>query len=75
VTPLRGVSVQRYIFGTLLVALNRHDANTPTQDRGQLGVAELVEGAVIVDRRVQRVLERLDPFVDGGASEASRAAA
>jgi hypothetical protein len=25
--------------------------------------------------QVQRVLERLDPFVDGGASEASRAAA
>ena len=29
-----------------------HDANTPAQDRCQLGVAELVYGAMVVDRRV-----------------------
>ena len=46
------VSVQCRTFSTLLVALNRRDANTPAQDRGQLGVAEFVNGAVIVDRRV-----------------------
>ena len=39
-------------FRTLLVALYRHDANTPAQDRTQLGVTELVKGAVVVDRRV-----------------------
>ena len=38
--------------GTLLVALYRHDANTPAQDRSQLGVTELVKGAVVVDRCV-----------------------
>jgi hypothetical protein len=36
----------------LLIALCRRDANMPAQDRCQLGVAELVSGAVIVDRRV-----------------------
>src|SRR5262249_32432599 len=44
------VSVEHPTFSMLLVAL--YDANTPTQDRNQLGVAELVEGAVVVDRRV-----------------------
>jgi hypothetical protein len=34
------------------VALYSHDANTPAQDRGQFGVAKFVNGAVIVDRRV-----------------------
>jgi hypothetical protein len=52
VAPRYGVSVECPIFRTLLVALYRHDANTPAQDRGQLGVAEFVNGAVIVDRRV-----------------------
>jgi hypothetical protein len=36
----------------LLVAHYRHDANTPPQNGTQLGVTELVNGAVIVDRRV-----------------------
>jgi hypothetical protein len=38
--------------GTLLITLYGNDANTPAQDRTQLGVAELVKGAIIVDRRV-----------------------
>src|SRR5215831_6319261 len=46
------VSVQCPTFRTLLVALYRHDTNTPAQDRSQLGVTELVKGAVVVDRRV-----------------------
>ena len=46
------VSIECPTFRTLLVALYRHDANTPAQDRTQLGVAELVKGAVVVDRRV-----------------------
>ena len=37
---------------TLLVTLYRHDANTPAQDRCQLGITKLVKGAVVVDRRV-----------------------
>jgi hypothetical protein len=37
---------------TLLLTLYGHDANTPAQDRSQLGVAKFVNGAVIVDRRV-----------------------
>jgi hypothetical protein len=48
-TPL---SVECPTLRTLLVALNRRDANTSAQDRGQLCVAEFVNGAVIVDRRV-----------------------
>src|SRR6516162_8108754 len=48
--------------GTLLVALYRHDANTPAQDRSQLVVAELVKGAVVVDRCVD--------YLDGLAFEA-----
>ena len=40
------VSVECPTFRTLLVTLYRHDANTPAQDRTQLGVAELVNGAV-----------------------------
>ena len=46
------VSIECPTFGTLLVTLYRHDANTPAQDRTQLGIAELVKGAVVVDRRV-----------------------
>ena len=46
------VSIQCPTFKTLLVTLYRHDANTPAQDRTQLGIAELVKGAVVVDRRV-----------------------
>ena len=45
------VSVECPTF-TLLVALYRHDANTPAQDRSQLSVAELPNGAAVVDRRV-----------------------
>ena len=45
-------SIKRLTFRTLLLALNRHDANAPAQDRTQLGVAEFVNGAVVVDRRV-----------------------
>ena len=41
------VSVQCGILGTLLVALSKRRANTPAQDRTQLGVAELVNGAVV----------------------------
>jgi hypothetical protein len=43
------VSVERPTFRTLLVALNRHDADAPAQNRGQLVFAELVKGAVVVD--------------------------
>jgi hypothetical protein len=46
------VSVECPTFGTLLIALYRHDTNTPAQDRTRLGVTELVKGAVVVDRRV-----------------------
>jgi hypothetical protein len=46
------VSVEWLTLGTLLVALYGHDANTPAQDRSQLGVAELLNGAVVIDRRV-----------------------
>ena len=46
------VSVECPTFRTLLVALYRTDANTPAQDRTQLGVTELVKGAVVVDRCV-----------------------
>ena len=50
------VSVQYRTFRTLLlITLHKHDANTPAQDRGQLGVAEFVNGAVIVDRRVDHL--------------------
>jgi hypothetical protein len=45
-------SVECPTFRTLLLTLYSNDANTPPQDRGQLGVAEFVNGAVIVDRRV-----------------------
>ena len=45
------VSVECPTQRTLLVALYRNDAKTPAQDRTQLGVAELVNGAVVVDRR------------------------
>jgi hypothetical protein len=45
-------SVECPTFRTLLVTLYRHDANTPAQDRSQLGVAELVNGAMIINRRV-----------------------
>jgi hypothetical protein len=41
------VSVECLTFRTLLIALDRHDANAPAQDRGQLGVAELRHGAVV----------------------------
>jgi hypothetical protein len=44
------VSVECPTFRTLLVA--QHDANTPAQDRSQLGVGELLNDAVVVDRRV-----------------------
>ena len=40
------------MFRTRFVALYRNDANTPAQDRGQLGVAVFVNGAMVVDRRV-----------------------
>jgi hypothetical protein len=46
------VSVECPTFRTVLVTLYGHDANTPAQDRTQLGIAELVKGAVVVDRRV-----------------------
>jgi len=46
------VSVQCGILGTLLVALSKRRANTPAQDRTQLGVAEFVYGAMVVDCRV-----------------------
>ena len=36
-------------FRTLLVSLYRHDANTPAQDRTQLGVAVFADLAVIDD--------------------------
>jgi len=48
---IHSVSVEHPTFGTILVTLYGHDANTPAQDRCQLGVAELVKGAVIRDRR------------------------
>ena len=53
------VSVQCCILRTLLVALDLHDSNTPAQDRFQLGVAELRDGAV-VDRAA--VLDGLHRF-------------
>jgi hypothetical protein len=43
------VSVQCPTLTTLLVTVYRLDANTPAQNRSQLGVAELVNGAVAVD--------------------------
>jgi hypothetical protein len=43
------VSVECPTFRTLLVSLY---ANTPAQDRTQLGVTELLKGAVVVDRCV-----------------------
>jgi hypothetical protein len=46
------VSVEWLTPRTLLVALDRHDLHAPAQHRSQLGVAEFVNGAVIVDRRV-----------------------
>ena len=38
----------------LLITLYSHDANTPPQNGSQLGVAELVNGAVVVDRCVDQ---------------------
>jgi hypothetical protein len=52
-------SVECPTFRTLLLTLYSNDANTPPQDRGQLGVAEFVNGAVIVDRRVPGALGRV----------------
>jgi hypothetical protein len=49
------VSVDRRTVRPLLVALYSHDSNTPPQDRGQLGVAKFVKGAVVVDRRVNHL--------------------
>ena len=46
------VSVECPTHRTVLFVLYRQNANTPAQDRSQLGVAELVNGAVVVDRRV-----------------------
>jgi hypothetical protein len=46
------VSVQHPTFRTLLVALYWRDAKMLPQDRGQLGVAEFVNGAVVVDHRI-----------------------
>ena len=46
------VSVECPTHRTVLFALYRYDANTPAQHRTQLGVAEFVNGAVVVDRRV-----------------------
>jgi hypothetical protein len=54
VTPRYGVSVQCRTR-TLPITLYRHDANTPAQDRSQLGVAEFVNYAVIVDRCVDHL--------------------
>ena len=63
------VSVECPTFRTLLVTLYRHDANTPAQDRSQLGVAELVKGAVVVDRRVDDLhrlpLETVGDLLEG----------
>jgi len=50
-----GHSVECLTFRTLLVTLYRHDAYTPAQDRTQLGVAELLKGAVVIDRRVDHL--------------------
>jgi hypothetical protein len=73
VTPAirpRGISVEcPTTFRTPLVALYRHDANPPAQDRSQLGVAELVKGAVVVDRRVDYLhglpLETVGDLLEG----------
>jgi hypothetical protein len=46
------VLVKCRTFRPLLITLYSHDDNTPAQDRSQLGVAELVKGAVVADRRV-----------------------
>ena len=46
------ISVECPTHRTVLFVLYRQNANTPAQDRSQLGVAELVNGAVVVDRRV-----------------------
>ena len=46
------VSVECPTHRTVLFVLYRQNANTPAQDRSQLGVAELVNGAVVVDRCV-----------------------
>jgi hypothetical protein len=43
----RWVSVECLTFRTLLVALDRHDADAPAQDRGQLVVGELRDGALV----------------------------
>ena len=45
-------SVQCRTLRSLLITLYSHDANTPPQNGSQLGVAELVNGAVVVDRCV-----------------------
>jgi len=47
------VSVQCGILGTLLVALSKRRANTPAQDRTQLGIAKFLNGAMVIDRRVE----------------------
>ena len=46
------VSVQCRTLRSLLITLYNHDANTPPQNGSQLGVAELVNGAMIINRRV-----------------------
>jgi hypothetical protein len=46
------VSVECPTFRTLLVALYRHDANTPAQDRGELGIRELLDLTAVADRRI-----------------------
>jgi hypothetical protein len=50
------VSVECPTFRTLLIALYRHDANTPPQNRTELGIAELLDVAAII----VMVLDRLD---------------
>jgi hypothetical protein len=64
-------SVQHPTFRTLLLTLYSHDANTPAQNRSQLGVAEFVNGAVIVDCRVDHLhgfaIEAIGDLLEGPA--------
>jgi len=49
------VSVQCLTFRPLLVTRSKHQVDTPAEDRRQLGVAELIKRAVVIDCRVHHL--------------------
>jgi phosphate uptake regulator len=65
------VLVEYPTFGTLLVALERHDFHALAEDRGQLSVSELLDVASVIYRRIDDLhglaLEMVGDLLEGPA--------